>query len=250
MLPDLPARLRARVPQAADRRLMHQRWESLLFLHWRCSPALIQETLPRGLSVDTFGGNAYLGVVPFFMRHVRPFWGPSLPWLSFFQELNVRTYVFDEAGVPGVWFYSLDCNQPLAVWAARWLFGLPYFHAKMLARRSEWTDYSSTRRGTSEAARFRYRGVGTAREADAESLEFFLLERYFLYAKHPSLGALLRGRVSHRPYRYRVAEVEEFSTVPAQLDGFRQLGDATPDHACLDEGFEVTIHQPHSVCSR
>ena len=37
---------------------MHQRWEDLLFLHWRISPQRIQNTLPPGLGVDTFGGEA------------------------------------------------------------------------------------------------------------------------------------------------------------------------------------------------
>lgn len=204
---------------------MHQRWESLLFLHWRCAPELIQRTLPPGLSVDTFNGDAYLGIVPFFMRHVRPLWCPALPWVSFFQELNVRTYVFDEAGIPGVWFYSLDCNQPLAVWAARWLFGLPYYHARMSATRSGWTDYSSTRRGTSGNARFRYRSAGAAGEAAPESLEFFLLERYYLYASRAP-GTLLRGRVSHRPYLFSAVELANASTVPAEINIFRNF----PEH--------------------
>jgi uncharacterized protein YqjF (DUF2071 family) len=36
-------------------------------------------------------------------------------------------------GRPGVWFYSLDANQWLAVKVARALFNLPYEHAKMSA---------------------------------------------------------------------------------------------------------------------
>jgi len=248
-LPDSAARLQARDVQPGERRLMHQRWESLLFLHWRGAPDEIQRTLPPGLFVDTFDGHAYLGIVPFFMRHVRPLWCPSLPWLSFFQELNVRTYVFDEAGVPGVWFYSLDCNQPLAVCAARWLFGLPYFHATMSASRGEWTDYSCRRRDTVEHAHFRYRSASVAREAAPESLEFFLLERYYLYAR-PSSGTLLRGRVSHRPYRYRDADVPDLSSLPAENNGFSQCTGAAPHHACLDEGFDVTIYRPTQVSSR
>ncbi len=128
-------------PTAADRLLlrerpaapvvMHQRWRALLFAHWRIDPDAIQKTLPVGLHVDTCDGSAWLGVVPFFMDAVRPAFLPALPWLSWFQELNVRTYVHDEKGVPGVWFYSLDCNQPLAVAIARTLFHLNYRHAAM-----------------------------------------------------------------------------------------------------------------------
>jgi hypothetical protein len=77
--------------------------------------AAIQATLPEGLFVDTFGGTAYLGIVPFFMRNIRPRCLPAVPGISNFMELNLRTCVFDRSGVPGVWFYSLDANQWLAV---------------------------------------------------------------------------------------------------------------------------------------
>ena len=110
-LPNHTARLAARQPNGRRPQLMHQRWESLLFLHWRVSADRIQRTLPPGLTVDTFQGAAYLAIVPFFMLNVRPVGLPAVPWLSFFQELNVRTYVFDDAGTPGIWFYSLDCNR-------------------------------------------------------------------------------------------------------------------------------------------
>ena len=52
------------------RQVMYQRWEQLLFLHWEWDAAEIQQTLPKGLHVDTFGGSAWLGLVPFYMRAV------------------------------------------------------------------------------------------------------------------------------------------------------------------------------------
>jgi uncharacterized protein len=110
---------------------MYQQWRDLLFLHWEYSTATIQATLPDGLYVDTFDGKAYLGVVPFFMRNIRPRYLPTVPGISNFMELNLRTYVHDREGVPGVWFYSLDANQHLAVKIARRFFHLPYVFAHM-----------------------------------------------------------------------------------------------------------------------
>jgi uncharacterized protein YqjF (DUF2071 family) len=176
---------------------MYHRWESLLFLHWRVAAARVQETLPAGITVDTFEGDAYLAIVPFFMRRVRPIGVPALPWISDFLELNVRTYAYDEEGVPGVWFYSLDCNQPLAVAAARVLTGLRYMHAEMSAERGEFIEYSSRRRSSETRARYRYRGVGAAQDCAPESFEFFALERYYLFAQRGS--SLVRGQVAHAP---------------------------------------------------
>jgi uncharacterized protein len=95
--------------------VMFQRWLHLLFLHWPVEPRTIQSTLPPGLQVDTFSGQGWIGIVPFFMRGVRPVGLPSIVGPSNFLELNLRTYVRDRDGRPGIWFYSLDANQPLAV---------------------------------------------------------------------------------------------------------------------------------------
>ena len=85
--------------------VMYQRWEELLFLHWPVEPQVVAKVLPPGLAVDTYKGRAWLGVVPFSMRDVRPRFLPAVPGLSSFPELNLRTYVVDELGRPGVWLY-------------------------------------------------------------------------------------------------------------------------------------------------
>lgn len=237
--PDGAARLRARAADGRRPQSMHHRWETLLFLHWRLPADRIQATLPPGLTVDTYNGEAYLAIVPFFMRNVRPARLPSVPWISNFLELNVRTYVYDRDGVPGVWFYSLDCNQPVAVIVARVMTGLPYMHASMSARQGRLLDYTCRRRGSRETARYRYRAMGEAREAAPESLEFFLLERYYLFSQRS--GALVRAQVTHVPYRFREAEVEECSTLPVQMDGFPEVSVA-PVHVCAVDGFDVRTY--------
>ena len=244
--PDQTARLAARQPHWRRPQIMHQRWESLLFLHWRVSAKRIQETLPPGLTVDTFHGDAYLAITPFFMVHVRPVGLPALPWISFFQELNVRTYVFDQTGTPGIWFYSLNCNRVIAAYVARLFAGLPYFIADMSATRKEWTDYRCRRLKATETARYRYRSVGPGSETSVESLEFFLLERYYLFACRRASGTLMRGQVSHLPYRYGDVELAELSTIPAQWDGFDRLG-PSPDHACVVDDLDVKIFVEEKV---
>lgn len=232
MILDTAARLRAREPDGKRPQVMHHRWESLLFVHWRVPPERIQATLPQGLTVDTYDGDAFVGISPFLMRNVRPVGVPAIPWLSEFQELNVRTYVFDRNGVPGIWFYSLNCNQPLAVVGARALTGLPYFNAS--CRRDE----------AVETAEYRYRGIGPAREADPHSLEFFLLDRYYLFSVRAD--SLLRGQVSHERYKFREAELPLCSALPARWDGFVELGDA-PVHQCFVDGFDVQVFATQTV---
>jgi len=228
----------ARHPDPKQGTVMRQRWENLLFLHWRVDPAVIQRTLPSGLHVDTFEESAWIGIVPFAMRDVRPAGLPAIGLISNFLELNVRTYVHDERGVPGVWFYSLDCNQPLAVLTAQMLFRLPYRHAAMRAELAKTIAYKSTRRGTDETARYVWQPHGEGRTAAIGSLEFFLLERYHLYAARGK--NLYRGTVSHPPYEFREVTLREFSTIPATLEGFPDL-EPQPRHVCHADGVEVRI---------
>ena len=243
-LPETAARIAAREPDGRRPLVMYQRWEALLFLHWRVSPTRIQETLPEGLTVDTFEGDAFVGITPFFMHNVRPVGLPAVPWISDFQELNVRTYVFDQNGTPGVWFYSLNCNQPLAVIAARTLTGLEYRNAEMTSTRGDSIDYTCQRAETTEVARYRYRPVGEPRDTPVDSLDFFFLQRYYLFARRA--GSLVRGQVSHVPYRPRAAELEISSALPARLDGFADLSDA-PEHVCYEDGFDVNVYATEKI---
>ena len=209
--------LRERQPPASRSGIMAQRWEHLLFLHWPVDPGTVQRTLPGGLSVDTYQDRAWIGIVPFCMRNVRLI---ALPFLSSnFLELNLRTYVRDSRGVPGVWFYSLDANNPLAVWTARLFFDLPYKHSEMHVESSnEEIRYSSRRRGSAKVQEYRFRPSDELGEAKPGSLEFFLIERYRLFSVRG--GQVQTGRVYHSPYQLREATVTRFDNYLFELDGF------------------------------
>ncbi len=214
--------------------LGRQQWSQLLFAHWKIDPAIVQATLPRGLYVDTFARAAYLGIVPFAMERVRPAWLPALPWISWFLELNVRTYVHDARGRPGVWFYSLDCNRVLAVAIARRFFHLPYFRARMAASLFEGEIHYESQRRDENATASRYAwtpGVTSAPVAPG-SLEFFLVERYLLFAADPA-GRIYSGRVHHAPYRVSQPSLSEFSVEPARQAGFQLEGGPTSVLAAL-----------------
>lgn len=240
--PGLPQRLAA-CARPAGRPVMYQQWRDLLFLHWEYSAAVIQATLPEGLFVDTFGGKAYLGVVPFFMRNIRPRFLPAMPGISNFMEMNLRTYVHDREGVPGVWFYSLDANQWLAVKIARRFFHLPYEHAemkssRMAAGRIRYESRRTGARANGAVCLFEYAPGAESPPPAPDSLEFFLVERYRLYSRAPN--GLRRGAVFHPPYPLCRADVTAWDENLLPLDGFAPTGRA-PDHVIMSRGVDVTI---------
>ena len=241
-LPDQAQRVAAR-RRPAGNALMFQQWRDLLFLHWAYPATAIQATLPEGLFVDTFGGKAYLGVVPFFMRNIRPRFLPAVPGISDFMELNLRTYVHDRAGVPGVWFYSLDANQWFAVEIARRFFHLPYEHAKMKSSRTaegriQFESLRTGARANGTRCGFDYAPGADLPQPEAGSLEFFLVERYRLYSRAPD--GLRVGAVFHEPYPLCRAEVAAWDENLLPLDGFTPTG-RPPDHVTLSRGVNVTI---------
>lgn len=221
-----------------------------MFLHWAWSAEAVQRTLPPGLTVDTYDGKAWLGVVPFFMRGVRPVGLPAIPALSDFLELNVRTYVIDPAGRPGVWFYTLDCNQWMAVKLARTFFQLRYRHAEMSATvgGDGLVNYRSRRLGQTRESNYAYRRRGPGGPAAIGSLEFFLVERYRLFAHHLRRNALLSGRVWHEPYEIGAVEVSVWDEVMLQLEGFGAPG-RPPDHLCAAAPVDVRVFAPERVRS-
>ena len=245
-LPNERQRLAVRA-RPVGRPAMYQQWRDLLFLHWEYPLEAIQATLPKELHADTFAGKAYLGIVPFFMQHVRPRFFPAVPGVSHFMELNLRTYVHDEAGVPGVWFYSLDANQRLAVAVARRFFHLPYEHAAMESSRTKSgaIHYSSTRAGRSKPTVFEYAPGAELPAAEPLSLEFFLIERYRLYAS--ANGRLYRGAVFHEPYPLCLAEATAWDECLLLLDGFPATG-RQPDHIIMSPGVDVTVFPLERLC--
>lgn len=190
------------------RPLMYHHWNWITFLHWAYPSAVVQRLLPPGLTAQTCGGTAWVGLTPFLMEGVRAPAVPAVPWLSRFGEVNVRTYVHDGQGRSGIWFFSLDAARLPAVLAARVGYRLPYF----------WSDVDVTVTG----GRIGYRccrryPAGGARcnaavamgpplaEAERDELAHFLTARYRLFTV--IAGRLAAAEAEHRPWPLHRAEV-------------------------------------------
>ena len=198
---------------------LSMRWHDLLFMHWPVPADSLRPLVPPSLSLDAFDGSAWLGVVPFRMSGVRPRFFPEVPFLSNFPELNLRTYV-TMGGKPGIWFFSLDAHNPVAVRLARAGFKLPYFDARMscreegdgVRRRVRYRS-SRTHKGAPPAGFAAVYGpTGEPFESRRGTLEDFLTERYCLYSAD-GRGNVYRGDVHHRlwPLQPAGAEVERLA---------------------------------------
>ncbi len=186
--------------------VMHQRWEDLLFLHWPVAPSLLRPLIPDPLEIDTFDGQAWIGITPFHLSDLHPIGLPGFPGLTSFHELNVRTYVVHH-GVPGIWFFSLDASKLVPAAAARLLFMLPYYKAQIrFTRKAQNFAYYLQRIG-GPAAQFSatWRNGVPLRDPDVKSLAFFLVERYCCFALGG--GNVHQIRIYHHPWILEEAQV-------------------------------------------
>jgi uncharacterized protein YqjF (DUF2071 family) len=192
--------------------LGRQSWGTLLFAHYRVPVATVRRHVPAPLRLQEDGGMTWVGVVPFRMTGVMVRGLPDLPGLSAFPEINVRLYV-EHGDRPGVWFLSLDATNPVAVWAARRFFHLPYRRARIQVEpaRDGRVAYTSVLMGGGARFQARYGPAGPPHRTCPGGVEHFLTERYCLYARSPA-GRLYRTEVHHLPWPLQPAAADVDAT--------------------------------------
>jgi uncharacterized protein len=227
--------------------VMYQTWGTLLFLHWPIAAERLRPLIAPRLHLDTFEGQAWVSVTPFTMWGIRPAFLPPLPVVSQSHELNVRTYVHVN-GVPGVWFFSLDASNTLAVLGARAAVGLPYFRARMRLQEKHASIQFTSTRAHPGAPPARFEGTWARGEPlpspPPDSLDFFLVERYCLYTLH--WGRLYRVRIFHRPWPLRRVERLSFTSTMLESQGLPTPPEAPRRHA-QGEPLRVGIWPPERL---
>lgn len=238
----------------ADKPIGFHRWSDLIFLHWRLPAEQIRPLLPERLTLDTFDGFAWVGLVPFKMRNIRPWWSCPVPGISNFYETNVRTYVHLDGRDPGVWFFSLDASSTLAVKVARWRWKLAYYKAAMQSSfRGNRLYYESHRSRIDSSQGSSKVEVNlpdidpetTLHPAEPGTLEHFLVERYYLYSHDPDTNRMWKGQVHHKPYRFCPVELIKCDQSLLAAGGIDVQEE--PINAFYSPGVDVDIH-PLRLC--
>jgi len=198
-----------RAPCPVEKPALLQAWRSLTFLHWRYDAAAIARALPKGLTVDTFDGSAWVGLVPFVLEGLQPYGFPALPWISEFAETNVRTYVQGPDGARGVWFFTLEADRLAAVMMARAWYHLPYRWADMNVKRTGLALEYSSRRKRSFGAGMSEIGIEIGDVLDTTELDHFLTARFRLYTA--AKGRIAYAQIEHDPWPLRGGKVTKLN---------------------------------------
>jgi uncharacterized protein YqjF (DUF2071 family) len=211
---------------------MEQHWHNLLLAHWPVPVEVLRPLVPPNLPIDTFEGQAWLGVIAFQLKGIRLRGFPPIPFTSAFPEINLRTYVTVE-DKPGVYFITMDADNGLGTVMARRWFRLPYTQAQIhLKIEGERIDFSSrrTERGMNTGspqgralpkkpqAEFAgsYRPVSEVDIPQPGSIDHWLAERYCYYRANER--NVYRCQVHHMPWPLQKAEADiEKNTLASSL---------------------------------
>lgn len=209
--------------------VMRQIWHDLLFVHWPVKPERIVPHIPDGLRLDLWQDMAWITLSPFHIARLHMRGLPPLPFARSFCELNLRTYVTSDKK-PGVYFFSLDASNRLAVEVAR-LAGLPYLNAVIRLEREEEKFHYTCQRTDSRGSSAEFTGTyyPTGREifhAAPDTLLYWLTERYRLYFISKGIGATMAIDIHHRAWPLQPAAL----TIDKNTM-FDSLGIPLPDEA-------------------
>ena len=246
LIRDTEQALRTDPPHRIRRPVMLQEWRNATFAHWPVDPGHVQTLLPRGLVVDTHRGAAWVGLIAFEMAGIRIPGTPPVPYLGTFPETNVRTYVRDEDGRPGVWFHSLEASRFLPVATARAAYSLPYMWARMSITHSHgYVRYRSERRWPGP------RGAGgTITVApgspimDPDPLDVFLTARWGLYSTGNS-GTLRYAPIEHPAWPLHHATIGHLRDSLVSAAGYPPPAGAP--HVLWSPGVPVRVGLPMVV---
>lgn len=226
-------RLDADPPGLIRPRVMVQRWTDVVFLHWAYEPEVVQRVLPAGVTVDTFDGQAWIGLVPFNMEGLGfPRLAP-LPHVGAFPEVNVRTYV-RIGDRRAVWFFSLDVDRTLPAVVARAGYHLNYCAGRVSHRRRGDLVTSHVERRWPRASAGPTTDI-TVRTGEAvDPSEPFA---HFLTARWGLISRTRRGRFVHAPIAHPAWPLHTGEVI--HLD----------DHLVTAAGLPAPVGPPHVMWS-
>jgi uncharacterized protein YqjF (DUF2071 family) len=153
----------------------YQEWNNVIFLHWKADYEALRKLVPAELEIDMVGGSSWISLVAFTMDRIRPRNFPAFKPVSWFDEINIRTYV-RYRNKPGVYFLSIEGGKLISCAVARTLSMLPYRYSRI--DRSEGT-YTSANSVTGDSFSIVFSGGESLGEKT--NLDRWLTERYALF---------------------------------------------------------------------
>jgi uncharacterized protein YqjF (DUF2071 family) len=208
----------------------YQQWHGNLLMHWKVPLSALVGQVPNGLTIDTFDGNAWVSIIAFSVKKLRPKFLPSWPPASDFHEVNFRTYVIRD-GIPGIYFLSIEAGKLLPVLLARIFIGIPYIKSDISRSAGIYCAKNRKRNLELKATYF----AGDPLESSS-ALDYWLTERHALFQENGN--KLHRLDIHHKPWPLHKMDIG------ASVTGYLQASNAlaaAPDLVHYAERLDVLV---------
>ena len=208
----------------------YQQWHENLLMHWKVPLSALVAFVPKGLTIDTFNEQAWVSIIAFSIKKLRPRFLPSWSPVSDFHEVNFRTYVMRD-GIPGIYFLSIEASKLLPVLLARFFIGLPYIKSDISRTAGTYCSKNTSRNLELKAA-YDLRGSLEPKS----TLSYWLTERHALFQENGK--KLHRVDIHHKPWPLRHMDIT------AQINGYPLIGNLTttePDLFHYAEKLDVVV---------
>jgi uncharacterized protein YqjF (DUF2071 family) len=206
----------------------YQEWNKVLFLHWQVDSTEVKALLPKGLEIDCYKGKAWVSLVAFNMEKAHPKLFPVFRPISYFYEVNFRTYV-RYGNKSGVYFLSIEGGNKWSCKMAKALSELPYRYSKMERTETSFSSFNSEREENLEL----YFRLGEEYKRKS-NLDCWLSERYALF--QDTRKAMNEFEIHHQEWLLFELELTELTL---NYPRFGQLLKGTPDKAHYSPGVQV-----------
>lgn len=251
---NLSRRARERIVEEDGRPRFVCDWSWATFAHFRIAPGSLQPYVP--FELDLHDGFAWISLVAFTMRGMRPAVGGRLAALPFLpiathSFLNVRTYVH-HGDDRGIHFLAEWLDSRLATLLGPHTYGLPYRYGRLrYAREPGRGQLSFEVRPQGDGARLRFRAAvspGEPAPCDDGSADGFLLERYTAFTARGRRRWLFR--VWHEPWP-QIRSVIWMQDDALLRETFLWYGDARLVFGNHSPGVrDVWMSRPHAIDGR
>ncbi|MEP1490033.1 MAG: DUF2071 domain-containing protein [Algibacter sp.] len=156
----------------------YQEWNKAVFLHWEIDVKLIRPYLPKGIELDTLNGKTWVSLVAFDMNNIGIKNLPKPPYISDFQEINIRVYIIKN-GKPSVYFLNMEGSKRSSCKVLKMASKFPYRYSKM--NRNE-SVYQSNNKVFNDSFHIEYHLKNDSVKKD--KTDTWLTERYAVFQDH------------------------------------------------------------------
>jgi len=177
------------------------------FIHYQTDPQELQRCIPYHL--DLYDGSAFVSLVAFTMRGMRPRFGGSLARFSSNRSRLITFSTFalrHTSGGAGDLFHAGWLSSRLATWLGPCSFGLPYRFAQMNLPRNhqqKWRRKIEADAGSFDFCAIPRRTIQVLRSRFPRRI---LLERYTAFTQFGKCRRFFR--IWHEPWRQVPAEIQ------------------------------------------